>query len=301
MAKLEHTKPENTQGEFFVDSSCIDCDACRWMAPEIFSRNGNGSIVYHQPDSDYLRQKALEAMIACPTHSIGATQKERKLRETIRSFPIQIEDNVYHTGFHSPKSYGATSYFIKRPEGNILIDSPRFDLILAHKLDELGGIKYLYFTHNDPVADHEKYHDYFNCDRIIHKEDVREDLKDFEIQLEGMNPIRLADDILVIPSPGHTKGLSVMLYGNKFLFTGDHLAFSPTYNQLIGFQDFCWHSWDEQIKSMEKLQDYDFEWILPGHGRRFHSEPRHMSDEIKRCIDWMQTTQINKKSTYLHS
>ncbi|KAJ8492931.1 hypothetical protein OPV22_014652 [Ensete ventricosum] len=26
-------RPQNVEGEFFVDCRCIDCDTCRWMAP----------------------------------------------------------------------------------------------------------------------------------------------------------------------------------------------------------------------------------------------------------------------------
>ncbi len=36
MAKLGNRRSENVQGDFYVDSSCIDCDTCRWMAPEIY-------------------------------------------------------------------------------------------------------------------------------------------------------------------------------------------------------------------------------------------------------------------------
>ena len=32
-----------------------------------------------------------------------------------------------HLGYHSPLSFGATPYFIRRPGGNIMIDSPRFN------------------------------------------------------------------------------------------------------------------------------------------------------------------------------
>jgi hypothetical protein len=38
----------------------------------------------------------------------------------VSSFHVQ---GVYHSGYHSENSYGATSYFVQRPElGNILID-----------------------------------------------------------------------------------------------------------------------------------------------------------------------------------
>jgi ferredoxin len=40
MADVKKILPENVKGEFFVDSTCIDCDACRQLAPEVFASSG---------------------------------------------------------------------------------------------------------------------------------------------------------------------------------------------------------------------------------------------------------------------
>ena len=37
---------------------------------------------------------------------------------------------------------GASSYLILRPEGNILIDSPRFHPFIVRKLEELGTARF---------------------------------------------------------------------------------------------------------------------------------------------------------------
>ncbi len=63
---------ENAAGEFFVDSTCIDCDTCRQLAPATFRNLGEQSIVYQQPESDEELQLAQMAIVACPTGSIGA-------------------------------------------------------------------------------------------------------------------------------------------------------------------------------------------------------------------------------------
>jgi hypothetical protein len=34
-----------------------------------------------------------------------------------------------------------------RPQGNILVDSPRFNPVLAKRIQELGGVKYMFLTH----------------------------------------------------------------------------------------------------------------------------------------------------------
>ncbi len=290
MAHLEYRRPQNVNGDFYVDTSCIDCDTCRWMAPSVFIEDGEQSAVYHQPEDEAERKMALQALLACPTGSIGTVEKPRDIKEAQLSFPILVEDNVYYCGYHSENSYGAASYLIKLPEGNILVDSPRFTPPLVKRLEELGGIRYMYLTHRDDVADHKKFAEHFKCERILHSDDITSSTKDVEIQLKGTEPIELApQDLLIIPVPGHSKGHTVLLYKNKFLFTGDHLAWSEEKHQLVAFRDFCWYSYSEQIKSMRKLAEYTFEWVLPGHGRRYHADAQTMKQQMQKCLTWMET------------
>ena len=288
MAKLQQRRTENVNGDFYVDSTCIDCDTCRWMAPEIYKRAGEQSAVHHQPVNEKERLRAMQALLSCPTTSIGTVEKPKDIKIAQQTFPILIAENVYHCGYHSEKSFGAGSYFIQRPEGNILIDSPRFAPPLVKQIEEMGGLRYMYLTHRDDVADHQKFHDRFSCDRILHSDDITEDTKDVEIQPSGDEPIELTEDILIIPVPGHSQGHTVLLYQQKFLFTGDHLAWSPYLNHLYAFRRFCWYSWLEQVKSMEKLAKYSFEWVLPGHGRRYHSDRETMNKQMQQCLAWMK-------------
>jgi glyoxylase-like metal-dependent hydrolase (beta-lactamase superfamily II) len=257
------------------------------MVPEVFHRAGEQSAVHHQPTSETQRLRSLQALLACPTSSIGTVEKPQDIKEAQQSFPLLIEDNVYDCGYHSEKSYAATSYFIQRPEGNVLIDSPRFTPPLVKRLEEMGGIRYMYLTHRDDVADHQKYAEHFGCKRILHSDDITSGTRDVEIQLTGTEPIQLAPDLLIIPVPGHSKGHTVLLHNHKFLFTGDHLAWDEELNQLVAFPDFCWYSWSEQLKSMRKLANYSFEWVLPGHGRRYHADTETMHQQMQQCIAWM--------------
>jgi hypothetical protein len=92
-----------------------------------------------------------------------------------------------------------------------------------------------------------------------------------------------------IPTPGHTRGHVVFLYKQKFLFIGDHPAWSPTRNTLTAFRSVAWYSWPAQIRSMEKLLAYDFGWVLPGHGDMHHDTPEKMHEHLERCVVWMKT------------
>lgn len=59
-----------------------------------------------------------------------------------------------------------------RPEGNVLVDSPRFAAPLVRRIEAMGGVALMFLTHRDDVADHEKFHQHFGCQRIVHEADV---------------------------------------------------------------------------------------------------------------------------------
>jgi len=73
MATLAERLPYNVAGRFYVDSTCIDCDQCRVIAPENFARNEETgtSYVSKQPSNDEEVAKCKEAADACATASIG--------------------------------------------------------------------------------------------------------------------------------------------------------------------------------------------------------------------------------------
>jgi glyoxylase-like metal-dependent hydrolase (beta-lactamase superfamily II)/ferredoxin len=289
MANAALRLPENVPGDFFVDSTCIDCDACRQIAPRTFAEDGDTSIVHQQPSGAEETRRAMMALVACPTASIGTTQ-HHDAHIGIDAFPELIADNVYFCGFTAESSFGAWSYLIVRPEvdgGNVLIDSPRFATQLIKRIDARGGVRKMFLTHKDDVADHRRFAERFNCERIMHADDGASRLG-IEHIIDGDAPRQLDPDLVAIPVPGHTRGHVVLLYRNKFLFSGDHLAWSPNRNSLIAFRSACWYSWTEQTKSMEKLLDYEFEWVLPGHGRIHHDSVPRMHEQLARCIDWMK-------------
>jgi ferredoxin len=72
MATLAEKLPENAPGKYYVDASCIDCDACRAIAPDFFGRNEEGlSIVLRQPATAEEVALFEEAQGGCATSSIG--------------------------------------------------------------------------------------------------------------------------------------------------------------------------------------------------------------------------------------
>jgi glyoxylase-like metal-dependent hydrolase (beta-lactamase superfamily II)/ferredoxin len=287
MANPKKRVPENVSGDFFVDSTCIDCDACRQLAPAVFGQAAETSFVHTQPVSSAERRTALRALLACPTGSIGCLGADDP-KTVMQDFPLVVEEPVYYCGYNSPKSYGGNSYFVRQPAGNWLIDAPKFVTPLVKQLESLGGIAHIFLTHRDDVADAQRYAEHFGAKRIIHRDELSSQ-PGAEVVLDGGGPWELAPGFQAIFTPGHTKGHCVLLFQERFLFTGDHLAWDRDARQLLAFQDYCWYSWPEQVESMARLAGHRFEWVLPGHGQRVHLPVAEMRREMRRLAESMQT------------
>ncbi|GJM87440.1 hypothetical protein PR202_ga03394 [Eleusine coracana subsp. coracana] len=158
-------RPQNVPGEFFVDHRCIDCQTCRWMAPEVFKRVDGKAAVAAQPSSEEERTKALQGVYLC--------------------------------GYHSEDSYGATSYLVTHPQGNILIDSYR-------ELPEERNFTVL--------------------------KQVEEATADVEWKLNGSGPWNIGTDFELIYTPGHTE---VLFTGDHIAKSeeSDDLDLSLIYNK----------------------------------------------------------------------
>jgi glyoxylase-like metal-dependent hydrolase (beta-lactamase superfamily II) len=148
-------------------------------------------------------------------------------------------------------------------------------------------VELMFLTHRDDVGDHAKFAAHFGCPRVMHHADGASAL-DIERVVDGDAAQSIDAELECIPTPGHTRGHQVLLYRHEALFTGDHLAWSPSRQTLVAFRDACWYSWPAQIASMKRLLTYRFEWVLPGHGRIHHLPAADMHEQLERCVDWMQ-------------
>ena len=73
MADVADVVKENIAGRYFVDDQCIDCDLCREVAKDNFTRQSEEgySYVYKQPQSKEEEELCKEAMENCPVEAIG--------------------------------------------------------------------------------------------------------------------------------------------------------------------------------------------------------------------------------------
>jgi glyoxylase-like metal-dependent hydrolase (beta-lactamase superfamily II)/ferredoxin len=284
MADRKKRLDTNVAGNFFVDATCINCDTCRQLAPGVFEEIGDYSAVVRQPHGEEDLHRAYQALLACPVGCIGTVRSEGgRMQQAKASFPLLIQDEVYYCGFNSDKSFGANSYVIRHPEGNWLVDSPRYSKYLVDWFERMGGIARIFLTHEDDVADADRYARRFGATRIIHREDAHA-LPDAEWILDGTDPIRLAPHFQVIPLPGHTPGSQALLYRDRFLFSGDHLWWEPDHRRLEAPRQLVW-SQEHLLNSFERLLDHCFEWVLAGHGHRVHLSSDELHIQVRDLLD----------------
>ena len=166
MANVALRLPENVPGDFFVDSTCIDCDACRQIAPLTFAENRDVQLSFISPNP-----RRNEPGIDGPgslSHRIDRHDRASRCSPRHRCFSAPDCRERLFLWLHRESSFGAWSYLIVRPEsegGNVLIDSPRFATQLVEEDRAMGGVRTMFLTHKDDVADHSRFADEFGCGR----------------------------------------------------------------------------------------------------------------------------------------
>jgi len=75
MADKKNKYTENTSGKYYVDDTCISCDACHGEAPKFFiqaTEDETGhSYVALQPSTPEEVEQCENALAACPVNAIG--------------------------------------------------------------------------------------------------------------------------------------------------------------------------------------------------------------------------------------
>jgi glyoxylase-like metal-dependent hydrolase (beta-lactamase superfamily II) len=283
MPKLADRNPASAPGDWYIDASCIDCGASREVAPGLIVHRGGKSVFARQPSGEEEERAAWRAVLVCPTASVGTESHREQLADL---FPQELAPGVYRCGYNAESSFGAHAYFVKRPEGNLLVDSPRHVGKLVRRLGELGGVSDILLSHQDDVADAGRYAKDFGARVWIHEDDARAAPYATDL-LRGGDPREIRKRLLAIPLPGHTKGSVAYLLEDNYLFTGDSLAWSREREDLQAFRDACWYSWSEQKKSLAKLAAHRFEWVLAGHGGSVHLSPGEMRSRLAALVERM--------------
>ncbi len=289
MARIDQRDARNADGPWFVDTRCIDCGTCRELVPELFAAvGGDQSVVAVQPAGDEGEHRAWLAAEACPTQSIGRMPRTPR---PAGLYPLPVDGPVYDLGHTSEDSFGATSYLVLRPEGNLMVDAPRYTRSLTGPIDALGGIAHVLLTHRDDVADAPRWAERYGSRVWIHEDDARAAPTATDL-IRGLAPAVIAPGVVAVPVPGHTRGSVVFAVDDTWLFTGDSLAWSHRRQDLVAFHDACWYSWDDQTRSLARLADtVSFTWVLPGHGARAAlDDPDDAHRRLQALVSRMQAT-----------
>jgi glyoxylase-like metal-dependent hydrolase (beta-lactamase superfamily II) len=278
VARVDLRNVANVDGDWFVDTRCIDCGTCRDIAPDLFAESHGRSVLRRQPpDADDV--DAWLAAQACPTMSIGTLSRRPR---PARLYPREIEggSGVFDLGYCSEDSYGASAWLVRRSAGNVLVDSPRFTEALAGPIADLGGVDHVVLTHRDDVADADRWANRFGARVWIHEDDRSAAPYATDI-LRALDEVEIHAGFVAVPTPGHTKGSVVFLLENRWLFTGDSLAWSHQSSDLTAFRGACWYSWSVQTASLRRVAErHSFAWVLPGHGARMAADPAEMHERL---------------------
>jgi glyoxylase-like metal-dependent hydrolase (beta-lactamase superfamily II) len=280
MVKSVQRNPDSAPGDWYIDTRCIDCAASRDVAPGLIVERKGLSVFARQPVSDDELIAAWRAALLCPTASI---RREKAQPPPAGLFPQEIVSGVFRCGFNARASFGAHSYWVVRQEGNLLVDSPRFAQQLCKRFDEGGGISDILLSHQDDVADAQRYAKRYSSRVWIHEDDAG--AAPYATQLiRGQAPLVIRKGLVAIPLPGHTKGSVAYLLEDSYLFSGDSLAWNRERQRLIAYRDACWYSWEMQKESLRRLLDFGFEWVLPGHGGHVQLPRAEMREKLAELL-----------------
>ena len=278
--------------EFRINERCIDCGTCWTFDPDHFAAGAGTAVVAHQPRGASSQRQALLALQACP---VAAIETSRALQRTTAAdgFPSWIcshaAGEVFYCGWASQRSFGARSWLIQCADGNVMVDVPRWSAPLARRIQAMGGLAQIVLTHRDDVAEHQRWAQAFACERWIHRGDA-DAAPSAEQVLEGQEPLELAPQIELLPTPGHTPGSLCLLLGDqrRVLFSGDHVWWNRDQDVLVCSERYCWWDFKVQIRSLQRLQPLDVAWLLPGHGHRQHFQPGAWTEAVKQTLTWIQ-------------
>jgi glyoxylase-like metal-dependent hydrolase (beta-lactamase superfamily II)/ferredoxin len=260
--------PDNAPGDWYVDRSCIDCGTCRRIAPATFADAGGHARVHAQPRDAAGTLRAGMALLACPVGAIGAPSRT-DLRAARDAFPEEIAPGVLDVGYASRRARGAAAWLIHRADGNVLVDVPRYARPLLRRIDAMGGVRWIVLTHRGGAGEHAAWARHYGAARVIHRDELDESTAEAEQILTG--PTRLAEDLEVLPVPGHTAGSIALLWRSEVLLAGAHLAADEAGRLCAPRAQEAWDA-RRQRDSIAALRDVPFTRVCPARGHAWSGD-----------------------------
>ncbi|MGW1621148.1 MBL fold metallo-hydrolase [Streptomyces sp. NPDC002172] len=270
-----------------VDGRCTNCDVARQLAPGLVGEVAGRSAVLRQPRDAAEAERLHAAAHACPTRSVRPPGG--RLDPARDPFPMPLDGvgsdtgSVLLCGHNSPHTAGANSYLLRRPHGtSMMIDTPRWSPALAARYEARGPVTDVLLTHRDHAAHGRRYADRFGARLWIHEGDL-DAAPDADRVLRGTEPAEIADGVIALPFPGHTRGSVLYLADERYCFSGDSFYWSRTTADVEVVDSVTWYSVRELAASLTRAaaEGLRFEWLLPGHGDRCHLPQEEMAARLR--------------------
>lgn len=276
-------RPDGGQNGWYVDDRCTNCDVARQLAPGLIGEADGRSRVLRQPRDEVETRLLHTAAYACPVRSIRPPS--RRLDPELDPFPMALDDSVHLCGHNSTQTAGANSYLLRRPSGNVMVDTPRWSEALAERYEALGPVTEVLLTHRDHAAHGRRWADRFGARLWIHEGDLAA-APDADRVLRGTGPVEVADGVVAHPLPGHTEGSVLYLADDRYCFSGDSLYWSRTTEDIEVVESVTWYSIEELAASLARSASrLRFEWLLPGHGDRKRLPAAEMARRLAGLTD----------------
>jgi hypothetical protein len=152
------------------------------------------------------------------------------------------------------------SFFLERPNGNVLIYNSTGITSTVPEIESLGGATRLLLNH-----EHEAMFGAPNFDvpAYVHERDRAATEKTIPITDVFTTRQMIDHDLEVIPTPGHTPGTTTFLWDNgsdRFLFTGDFIWIEHGEWKAVVLDP---GARSEYLDSLALIRDLDFTVLVP--------------------------------------
>jgi glyoxylase-like metal-dependent hydrolase (beta-lactamase superfamily II) len=195
---------------------------------------------------------------------------------------------IFDTLFAFPpnrSTLGGTSYFLKTPVGNGLIDCPAWTDDTQQFLTDQGGVQWFFLTHRTGKGEVRQVQAAFSCTILVQEQEA--------YLLPGLSLTPFKDEyaldgsITLLWTPGHSPGSSCLYtpaHGGV-LFTGRHLLPTTEGNPAPLRVAKTFH-WPRQIQHTRRLLDRfsseTLHYICPGANTGFLRGKRVIEDAYER-------------------
>jgi len=145
------------------------------------------------------------------------------------------------------------------------------------------------------VADADRFAERFGARVWIHADDASAAPYADQV-VAGDEPVEVRPGLVLVPAAGHTRGSVVYHLEDRFLFTGDTLAWDFRRDRLDVFPGATWYSWDVLAGSIARMAERRVEWVLPGHGKWHHVGFDRYAEQMAALAERM--TRVDRRRWY---